>query len=70
MNFIDPETARRVERRGITMTDIQHCLDNYTDSYIHRRDTVYSVQLEDGRNLKVAVRTDAPHLVVNAFKHF
>ena len=63
MEFNTEKTRVRVENRGITLEEIQYCLDNYTDSYRHRQNTVYTVQLERG-TLKVEMEGQR---VANAF---
>lgn len=64
MDFFDEAARVRIQRRGISADQINDCLDNPDDRYIHRGDAVYCKRQEDQRLLKVTVRDQK---VLNSF---
>ena len=66
MDFVDPEARERIENRGISMSNIEYCLEFYEVKYRHRLGFTYCMTLPDGRNIKVAIESDK---IANAFCH-
>ena len=64
--FVDAEARDAAKRRGITPADIDHCLANPTGSYQHRRASVFTSTLPNGKHIKVMVEDGK---VIRTFFH-
>ena len=64
--FRDANVQQHCAARGITLEEINACLDNPDGSYRHRAEVVYFQRQADGRTLKVSVQDG---FVVHALRH-